>query len=175
MQLRFRLPKLLAVGLILGPTLCIADTVEAEEAAAPDSLELRNNGESHTRTILTLELASRDAPYVTFRGCEFPDAHDDCDGEWAVERRLLRAEELARIRKLAAEAQLFEGEASGRLFDFSYVSLEARKDRRVRVLVTSFNESFEKSGPRKDLLEALLELEHELARTSNFERQDRRP
>lgn len=175
MQLCSRLPKLLAASLILGSTLCLADTMAAEEAAAPDFLELRNNGESHRRTILTLELASREAPTVAFRGCEFPDANDDCDGEWAVERRLLRPEELARIRNLAAEAQLFEGEASGGLFDFSYVSLEARKDRRVRVLVTSFNESFERSGPRKDLLEALLELEHELARTSNFEGQDRRP
>jgi hypothetical protein len=149
------LGRLVVCAALLG-----ACPVRGDEAGGvPTHMELRNNSAANPRRLI-LDLGEE--PAATLKACDVADAFGDCVGDWRVVRRPLLGAEVAEFQRTALDANLFGGSIAGGLLDHSFASLEVRQGANVVVLVTSFNESFEKVGARKKLLEMLHALRSEM-------------
>jgi hypothetical protein len=150
--------RALVVGWLFLNGLSIAGAVP-REIGRPDTLVLRSRS-SFSLQEFSVDLGRKGV--VELRTCAARDSFGGCKVPWRTNQRRLVPEELRTLTRLALEAKLFSGRSNGAHMDFAFRWLEVRSRNDIAMLVTTLNDSFSESGPRKDLLTRLYALEKEL-------------
>ena len=153
-------PCLVLAGLVLGSTPG-ASEVDASFGSSFRLIYERHSDFWHRELEVFIDDRANGTAKLTFTGDRRGDPWDEpaIDAECTLDRRLV-----GELRTLLRKSNVFEGQfwgKDGRGQHFPFDTLEVR-DGRVAILVSSFNESFDR-GARKQLVELLDDIDLRLS------------